>query len=811
MKKLTLFMLLLLIVPVMADLTYDETYYIEHMQECYSGNTATDVFYLTFAEMIDYLEGDASFPVVIFDPSEEPASPSEGMVYYDSSGNTLMLYTGAAFVSIDTAGASSLDTAYGIGSAIDVDTDAVTLTVSDTDDNGALALVQNDATNDPNALLITMGTGSTGNAILIDSQTNGTDITGDNWSVTQAGVLAVKGITNTAADVTLTGTDYNVVFDTSESDLEFADSAALEFGTGEDISIYYTGGTDVLAVAGAGKTISIGVDGDAPDLYIYSETAGDKVLFDEDNSKALFTDYDIHLDDDAVILLGTGASSNGDFQITGNSSPVLAITQVAADTGTIEIGADGTDIPTKWYAETAGDYFQITGDDVVLEDVSLVIAEGTQIQFGDPVGTGDVTLSCTSNVFTIGQVVAGTGELALGADNKGVDTTFYAETSGDYVKWDQDGASNLGALIFEDSVLQFAGANVTYSEAISTDTLAVTATDHANAKISIAASGGTTNGIDVVWNAHTNGAEITLDGGGDTATFDGVDIIINDDDILNFGDSKEFAAYYDETTTDNLIVVALNANDAVQVGDGTTATDFICQSTADASAQVQFDASGDTANGEWLFGADDHGIDATFFGATASQKVYWDQSADTWYFGADAEGVDVYMNADTTGDYVLWDESDEDLKFVGANLVLDSDSAIENPVVVVTDAAEYDVTAANSGKVHIITDLSQNTSIDLPAEASGLYYEFWYCGGAEEAHDHTIDSENNTNYFIGGVMHHDNDDGAVAAVSSDGNSNSKLTLNDIRDGTVVKVSCDGTNWYVTGTVNSDTAPAFADQ
>jgi hypothetical protein len=735
--------------------------------------------------------------------------------FSDSTSNPIYLALGeidTELGSIVAGTADTLDATYNAGSTIDVDTDAVTLTVSDTDNNAALALIQNDATNDPAALTITMGTGSTGYAILIDSVTNGTDIKGDNWSVNEAGLLTIKGITNTSGDVTLTGADYNVVFDTSDSALEFADSASLKFGTGEDIVISYNGSTNVLSFAGAGKTISIGTDGDAPDFYIYSETAGNDVYFDEDNEKVLFAEYDVHLDDDSAMLFGSGAASDGDIQVKyAGGTNILAITQVVADTGSITIGADDHDIPLKWFAETSGDYVQFTGDDLVIEDVSLVIAEGTQIQFGDPVGTGDMTLSCTSNVLTIGQVVAGTGELALGANDAGVDVTFYAETAGDYMKWDQDGASNLGALIFEDSVLQFAGANVTYSEAISTDALAITATDHANAKISIAATGGTTNGIDVVWNAHTSGAAITLDGGNDTMTLDGVDLIINDDDILNFGDSKEFAVYYDEASTDNLIVVALNAGDAFQIGDGTTGTDFICVSSGDGSAKVWYDASDDTANGSWSFGTDDHGVDVNFPGATSGVGVHWDQSGDTWSFGKDDKGVDTKFYAETAGDYVLWDQSDDDLKFVGANIVLDDDSGIESPPALVTDAATYTVSAGDSGRTHIIVDLSQNTSIDLPAPAAGLYYEFWYCGGTEEAHDHTINTGNNTYYFIGGVTFHDDDDGSVAAVSSDGNSNSKFTINDARDGTFVKVICDGTNWYITGSINSDTAPTFADQ
>lgn len=135
--------------------------------------------------------------------------------------------------------------------------------------------------------------------------------------------------------------------------------------------------------------------------------------------------------------------------------------------------------------------------------------------------------------------------------------------------------------------------------------------------------------------------------------------------------------------------------------------------------------------------------------------------------------------------------------------------------VVLTDAATYDVLAANSGKLHVIPDMTQGCTISLPTEASGLFYEFIYGGAAAEAHNHVITSGADLNFFVGGVVHFDADAGPAAdevvPVYADGNSNSKLTLNVIEVGSRVIVWCDGTRWYVTGTVVAATAPAFADQ
>ena len=153
-----------------------------------------------------------------------------------------------------------------------------------------------------------------------------------------------------------------------------------------------------------------------------------------------------------------------------------------------------------------------------------------------------------------------------------------------------------------------------------------------------------------------------------------------------------------------------------------------------------------------------------------------------------------------------------DNSFTGINTF----TGIKSSAIVVTDAASYSILAANTGRIHLIGDLSQATRLLLPAEAAGLNYEFWYFGAAAEAHDDTLDSESDTNFFIGGVAFADTDAGAGAdeihaGIYSDGNSNSMLTLLNMAAGTRFRVFCDGTNWYLTGVIYSDTVPVLADQ
>ena len=55
------------------------------------------------------------------------------------------------------------------------------------------------------------------------------------------------------SDATFTGDDYNVVWDKSDSSLEFTDNAKAVFGTGSDLSIYHTGSHSFIDDTGTGN------------------------------------------------------------------------------------------------------------------------------------------------------------------------------------------------------------------------------------------------------------------------------------------------------------------------------------------------------------------------------------------------------------------------------------------------------------------------------------------------------------------------------------------------------------------------------
>lgn len=140
---------------------------------------------------------------------------------------------------------------------------------------------------------------------------------------------------------------------------------------------------------------------------------------------------------------------------------------------------------------------------------------------------------------------------------------------------------------------------------------------------------------------------------------------------------------------------------------------------------------------------------------------------------------------------------------------------VSGRLVSIPDAATYVVLAANSGKTHVIPNLTASCTIDLPAVAAGLEYTFIGSAVAADAQNWIFDTTSATNFYLGGLAFADTDAGAGAdeihaGVFPDGNSNDIMTIVTPGAGTRVHLICDGTNWIVNGQVFSATVPTFAD-
>lgn len=753
-------------------------------------------------------------------PSAEPGTPAEGQFYYDSATDGLKYYNGTSFLTLGISDGGTLDEAYGDGQAITVDVGAVTLTTTDAANNPAMSIVHAETGAYPAFEVSNAGTDPT---IEITTTGTGADITGTSatWSISKAGAVSavVAGFTG---DVTVTGTGANIVFDVSEDALIFADDAYASFGDAQDVSASWSG-TYLLVEAATDNTGQIRLGStNAIDLAIYGSTTSDIALFDASAGALLLDSYPIALGDGDALLFGDTLGT-GDFTIS-DASDVLLINNVADGTGTAAFGASNAGIDVAFYGDAGGavmlwDENANTNGALIFNVCDIEMGDSDFVQFGD--GGDWYMQSGTAKTLDMipGSTADGTAVLNIGGDAAGADLVLYGDTASHTVYWD----ASADEWIF----------------------------------------GADDDGTDVTWHGDTASAEFMWDTSADRLLFaGGANISLNDDVELLIGTGTTGAGDFQiyGTSTPAMIISAIAANSQVIIGDGTVATDFKIDNITVASNDVWFDASADTANGIWYFGADATGVDVMMYGTTTAEGVVWDSSADSLTTTADLAlftmtggtlpfhvnatatiggvaaqiettngGIKLLADGSDNGDITLDAEDDIILTTTGALTITNTSPAtvsgaltvagkttvvgINQPVVVVTTGT-YTVLAANSGATHIIPDLAGNTAINLPTEAAGLFYKFIYCGAAAEGHTHTIDSEHNDNFFIGGVAFIDGDAGAgadeLSIVHCDGNSNSELVLVTPDNGTVVELFCDGTNWYLTGTVISATTPTVAD-
>lgn len=133
--------------------------------------------------------------------------------------------------------------------------------------------------------------------------------------------------------------------------------------------------------------------------------------------------------------------------------------------------------------------------------------------------------------------------------------------------------------------------------------------------------------------------------------------------------------------------------------------------------------------------------------------------------------------------------------------------------VSVPDGTTYSFLAKNSGKIHLIPNLTADCTFTLPTAENGLGFELWYTGTAADAQDWIVNTASTATLFIGGLVHLDTDANSagdeVVVVDADASDDDTMTILTPEAGTRVALISDGSSWYVTGYVASATVPTFA--
>jgi hypothetical protein len=132
--------------------------------------------------------------------------------------------------------------------------------------------------------------------------------------------------------------------------------------------------------------------------------------------------------------------------------------------------------------------------------------------------------------------------------------------------------------------------------------------------------------------------------------------------------------------------------------------------------------------------------------------------------------------------------------------------------VTVPDGTTYKVLVKDSGKLHVMPNLTANCTITLPFVENGLKYEFMYAGAADDAQNWIIVTSATDELFKGGVTQLDPAEATlteVVPVYADFSNDDTFTVITPNTGTSVTFVSDGVSWLTNGIVVSDTPPTFA--
>ncbi|MFA6281585.1 MAG: hypothetical protein WCY05_03680, partial [Candidatus Omnitrophota bacterium] len=421
MKKFIVMLILIVICSTSFGLTYDGAYYIKNMQSALSGSKAHDPIYLALNEIENsFVDTPALTSLSILESTGATywskfigGNQSANLTYtlptaYPGSSGYVLTSTTAGVLSWSAVGATTvtdLDTAYNGGNTIDVDGSAVTLTVSDTDNNPALTLVQNDTTNNPKNLTITNA--GTGNSIDVQGLAAGKDIEGtdDTWNVTGAGAATFTGVSTSTLGTT----------------------GATTLGNGTSTVAINTSSWDISSVGAISGVTTLAMSDD----LTFATAKGIKSSTTTAQTVGMYG-YDV----DGAAYLGSVVITNG------NTVNVV----IGGATGTAEVST------TTWDVSSAGVVSGVTGLTVAGTTSINDTASTATTSIGGGTTTGTVSIATGASAQTVNLATgAGVKATTLGSTNTTASTVVQSGTgdvsitSTDAITMTSAGAFNIAA------------------------------------------------------------------------------------------------------------------------------------------------------------------------------------------------------------------------------------------------------------------------------------------------------------------------------------------------------------------------------
>ena len=696
-------------------------------------------------EVEDRLDGTTLNQSFSFSPTDTVPDACEGRVYYDDTSNMLTVYNGSAWITLGTsASGDSLDTAYNNGAGITVDGDALTLTTADTKNNVCLAIVHEEATNDNDALTIVCNTADyTGDGISIDGVAGSTDIRGDSWNVSQAGLITCVGITTSGEIQTGTTTDVlfnaakDVSWDATSYMLLFEDDAILGIGGSHDgaADMTFAGdGTDVYVEVASedGADLVFGAT-NAFDILIHNDAADSLITFDQSAELLALNGWDLRIMDDDDIVFGDDVSDDS-FTIGFDESSDNLIIHATHAHDKVQIGDGSTDTDFKLMTNTGTVYalWDASGEELIFDYADLKINDQSQIEFADSGDAVDWAIDCATGETLLFTPTEDTDDQTINFGNATYTSDFRlfgasASTIVFDASADEMLTTDYHIRMGDDDLIRF-GADgdfsITCSGATQLDVNSLLTDETAVIDIGASASG-----IDVNWFEGQAGDFVLFDASRGDVLFDDVNLVMMDDTRLQLGDSNDF--YITCSGATQLDIVSLLTDETAVVDIGVDAAgidvnlfaaasgDFIRFDSSVADLIVEdcnihiMDATAGSGTSTLIFGDSDD-IVIQFDGTNSDLDITGDGLEIA--FGATAAGLDIIWWEGVTGDFVIFDESRGDVLFDDVNLVMMDDTQLafgdsNDFYIINTGATQLDI-------VSLLTD--ETAAIDFGADQAGI-------------------------------------------------------------------------------------------
>lgn len=257
--------------------------------------------------------------------------------------------------------------------------------------------------------------------------------------MSQVTYLVRKGGDADLNNVTVAGT-LTVTGATAYGDTALDDAVAFGFGKGDetdqDVEIQWDGTNLIVAALADDELIEIG-DAAATQMsfdikWTANEANGASYLYSDASANLIYTTgVDLQFKDNDVLVFGTGAGATGDVGITYDANSLNVLPVGATDAlelgatghllnttlkGTLTVGVDATGYDVQFFGDTTGCSLLWDQSEDQLTLVGDLSVTGTTTFTGDTTVVGDFT---------------------VGVDATGHDVTFFGDTTGCKMVWDQ--------------------------------------------------------------------------------------------------------------------------------------------------------------------------------------------------------------------------------------------------------------------------------------------------------------------------------------------------------------------------------------